>query len=271
MNFRLRSNIGLPFHSKDFWHGLVVDELWQKELKYVDSWLMFNPGDTVVEHLSRDVTRVETTLGVVYVKYIRALTDDALQGRDAFSRAKWYCRPSRALATWRISERLLAEGFACPVPVLAARRRIFLRPFYGHPHDIFIAHEIPWPNLWDEPGMPPEQLALLLAAETARFHNAGFAHGDFILRNLCLNPATRHLIFLDNDRTWHPLPPIRWHYQRRNLDQMAYSLLRRFNTSDVLRAFLNEYHRLTWTLPGEEVAKILRKAEKRLANRQSHG
>ena len=111
----------------------------------------------------------------------------------------------------------------------------------------------------------------ILAEETARFHDAGFAHGDFILRNLCLNPATRHLVFLDNDRTWRPLPPIRRHYQRRNLAQMAYSLLRRFETIEIPRVFLSEYQRLTGKLSNETVARILRGAEKRLANRRKRG
>ena len=254
---------GLRFHSEDGWNGLVADELWQQEFYRLDEWQDGHPGTTVVSYPSREVRRVETPLGVIYLKYIRALTDAGLTGSEWLSWAKWVFRPSRALATWRISQKLLAEGFACPVPVLAVRRRQ-----HGYPNDLFISLEISRPNLWDEPGDAPE-LASILAKETARFHDAGFAHGDFILRNLCLNPSTRHLIFLDNDRTWHPLPGIRGHYQHRNLAQMTYSLLRRFGDNRIPLDFLNEYQRLTGRISGTDAANILRKAEKRLAQRES--
>ncbi|MBQ4480541.1 MAG: hypothetical protein II943_07875 [Victivallales bacterium] len=253
---------GLRFHSKDGWNGLATDELWQQEFQRLDDWLKGHPGKTVVSYPSREVRRVETPHGVIYLKYIRALTDAGLAHQEWFSWAKWVFRPSRALATWRISQKLLAAGFACPVPVLAARRRL-----KGYPNDIFASLEIPRPNLWDEPGDVTE-LVRILAEETARFHEAGFAHGDFILRNLCLNPSTRHLIFLDNDRTWRPLPPFRGHYQRRNLAQMAYSLLRRFEDVAVPHAFLREYRCLVPALSERAAAKILRGAETRLAHRK---
>ena len=60
---------------------------------------------------------------------------------------------------------------------------------------------------------------------------------------------------------------IRRHYQRRNLAQMAYSLLRRFETIEIPRVFLSEYQRLTGKISDEMVARILRGAEKRLAQR----
>ena len=251
------------YFSGDGWKGLIADEIWHQEtFQGIDRWLEANPGKTVVSYPSREVRRVETPHGVIYLKYIRALTDAGLAGRDWFSWLKWVCRPSRALATWRISQRLLAEGFACPVPVMAMRRRR-----RGYPHDLFVSLEVPRPNLWDEPGDVTE-LVRILAEETARFHAAGFAHGDYILRNLCLNPATRHLVFLDNDRTWRPLPPFRRHYQRRNLAQMAYSLLRRFEAIEVPRAFLREYRDLVPSLSEQAAAKILRGAETRLAHRK---
>lgn len=248
------------FHSLDGWRGLVADELWRREFDDLDGWLRDHPGTAVVTHASRQVRRVETPHGVVYLKYIRALTDAGLTGREWFSWAKWVFRPSRALATWRISQALLDAAFDCPVPVLAARRRL-----RGYPHDLFVAREVPLPNLWDKPGDAPA-LAHLLAAETARFHAAGFAHGDYILRNLCLAPTTGHLVFLDNDRTWRP-PLLRGHYQKRNLAQMTYSLLRRFEDAAIPREFLDEYRQQTGKITGEEVARILRGAEKRLANR----
>ena len=253
---------GLHYHTENGWDGYVSDEAWQEEFRDLDAWLKVHPGTTIVAYPSREVRRVETPMGVVYLKYIRALTDAGLTGHEWLSWAKWVFRPSRALATWRISQKLLAEGFACPVPVLAVRRRQ-----HGYPNDLFVSLEIPRPNLWDEPGDSPDELIRILAAETARFHEAGFAHGDFILRNLCLNPSTRHLVFLDNDRTWRPMPGLRGHYQKRNLAQMTYSLLRRFKDSRIPLDFLNEYQRLTGKISSTAVASILRGAEKRLANR----
>ena len=254
---------GLHYHTENGWDGYVSDEAWQEVFRDLDTWLQVHPGTTIVAYPSREVRRVETPLGVVYLKYIRALTDAGLTGREWFSWAKWVFRPSRALATWRISQKLLAEGFACPVPVLAVRRRR-----HGYPNDLFVSLEIPRPNLWDEPGDSPDELIRLLAAETTRFHEAGFAHGDFILRNLCLNPSTRHLVFLDNDRTWRPMPGLRWHYQKRNLAQMAYNLLRRFETIEVPHAFLQEYRALVPTLSEPAVAKLLQTAQKRFDNRK---
>ena len=45
----------------------------------------------------------------------------------------------------------------------------------------------------------------IAAAETARFHAAGFAHGDYILRNLCLNPATGQLVYSDKSGSGNTL------------------------------------------------------------------
>ena len=252
---------GLRFHSEDGWRGLVADETWSALFAQLDEWLAEHPGRLVVHYASREVRRVETPQGVVYAKLIRGLTDAGFAHEEWFSWFKWVFRPSRALATWHISQTLLSAGFACPVPILAARRR-----HRGYPTDLFISMEVPRPNLWDAPGEPAE-LIQLLAEETARFHLAGFAHGDFILRNLCSNPVTRHLVYLDNDRTWRPIPGLRSYYQRRNLAQLTYSLLRRFGRIEVPRAFLAEYRDLNPALSENSAARILKGAEKRLANR----
>ena len=85
--------------------------------------------------------------------------------------------------------------------------------------------------------------------------------------SLFFNPATGQLVFLDNDRTWRPLPPFRAHYQKRNLAQLSYSLLRRFEDLEVPRAFLKGYQKLTGRISDCTVTRILDAAEKRLANR----
>ena len=219
------------------WNGLAATQEFAALAERLDDWLARSPGTLVVRYDSRYVRRIDLPSGTVYLKHIRALTDAGLDGREWLSWCKWVFRPSRALATWRISRRLLEAGFRCPEPLLAVRRRRRL-----YPTDVFISAAIPYPDLWQDASLPPAELARFLAAELARFHDAGFAHGDCILRNLCRDTAASRLVFLDNDRTWQPPALLRRHYQRRNLAQLAYSLLRRYDGQpEAARLFLDAY------------------------------
>lgn len=235
----------LPFHSHG-WNGVVADEQWASLFRHLDSWLARHPGEMVVHYDSRDVRKISTDLGTVYLKDIRALTDAGYHGRDFFSWCKWVFRGSRARETWDASMDLLHRGFLCPQPILAVRKRTGLIP-----RDIFVSLELPLPNLWDSlpPGMTPESLAELLAEEIHQLHQAGFAHGDCILRNLCYDFPSHRLAFLDNDRTWTPPDVVRKFQQKRNLAQMAYSLLKRFDEKVSLN-FLESYaKRGRWPSP----------------------
>ena len=226
----------LPFHSNG-WNGYVAGSKWKELFLDLDKWLADNPGELIVRYPCRDVRKVTTPLGVVYVKDIRALTDAGYYHRDLFSLAKWIFRRSRAVETWNASKTLIRKGFLCPVPLLAVRRRKRITP-----RDVFISAEVPLPNLFDHlpKGMNGTILAEMLADEIRRLHRSGFAHGDCILRNVCYDEKNRRIAYLDNDRTWLPPAFLRRHYQCRNLAQMAYSLLKRFGEASC-KHFLEFY------------------------------
>ena len=253
----------LPFQSSG-WHGLVANDAWAKLFQELDAWLAANPGKMVVHYDSRDVRRIETPLGVIYLKDIRALTDAGLHRKELFSWLKWVCRPSRALETWEASQALLEKGFLCPQPVLAVRRRVG-----GIPQDIFVSAEVPLPNLWDvlPDGFTDSTLAEFLADELRSLHQAGFVHGDCILRNLCFDGRRKKLVYLDNDRTWRPPAILRKHLQRRNLAQMAYSILKRFG-EEASRHFLEHYAKAAHWPSGSALLSILAAAQERLPKKR---
>ncbi len=222
----------------DVWHGIArSQEIATLFGESLDAWLAANPGDIVVKYASREVRRIRIGDRIVYCKLIRALTDAGYRGEEWFSWCKWVLRPSRAIQAYRVSEALLNHGLECAEPLLAVRRRIGLIPT-----DIFITAEVPFIDLWQDSSITTEKLISLLASETARLHQCGFAHGDYILRNLCHNPKSGHIVLLDNDRTWRPPVFLRKHYFERNLAQMAYSLLKRDDgNAETARQFLHEY------------------------------
>jgi hypothetical protein len=230
--------MSVPYSSGD-WRGIARDAessaLFGNDL---DAWLAAEQGEIVVQYASREVRRIELAGNrVVYCKIIRALTDAGYRGDEWFSWCKWVLRPSRAIAAFRISEAVLAAGLECAVPLLAVRRRV-----KGIPSDIFVTAEVPFDDLWKDTALSGDELIHLLSSQTAKMHQCGFAHGDYILRNVCHNPQSGQLVLLDNDRTWRPPTFLRKHYFARNLAQMAYSLLKRYNgETAVAEQFLSEY------------------------------
>lgn len=261
--------MGVPFVS-DGWRGLAASPELAVLFTPLDSFRNAHPGEAIVHYDSRDVRRITlpprsdaSAPFTVYCKEIRALTDAGFHGRELFSQCKWLFRPSRAVAAFRISEALLAAGLACAEPLLAVRRR-----HRGVPTDLFITREVPYPDLWQEPALPPEELAHFLAVQTIRMHRCGFAHGDYILRNLCYNPAGSTLILLDNDRTWRPPAFVRRHYFQRNLAQLCYSLMRRFGGDSPAPArFLTDYAELSRSSAPEACHRILTQCLQRLHRR----
>ena len=250
------------FQSKG-WKGFAASQEWADLFKNLDRWLIENPGEMVVHYDSRDVRKVVTPLGTVYVKEIRALTDAGLHHRDLFSWFKWIFRGSRAIDTWHASRQLLRKGFLCPMPILAVRKRFGITP-----KDIFISAEIPYANLWDHmpKGMDVQKLVNLLANAIVKLHQAGFAHGDCILRNLCYDEIGHKIAFMDNDRTWMPPLPVRQMQQQRNLAQMAYSILKRFGESSSM-AFLTTYaQKAGW--PNNSTIKSIQNAAIKRRNRK---
>jgi len=211
-------------YSSGKWRGRVASD-WQEEFSDFDQWYQEHDGETVVSYRSRQVRRVRTARGTVYVKSIWGLTDPGMTGQDLLSFLKWVFRPSRALACWRVSWQLLEAGFHCARPELAIRRRSSL----GYPSDVFISEEINAPMISDLlPKMAAGEqadLALLLGRELQKLHAAGFVHGDCILRNICLTSG-KELVYLDNDRS--KVRGIASPFSRsiRNLAQIGYSARR---------------------------------------------
>ncbi|WP_081798186.1 lipopolysaccharide kinase InaA family protein [Pseudomonas sp. RL] len=228
----------LPFNAEG-WRGLVLAG-WEDVFAKFDTWLAESEGARIVNLPSRQVWRTETPKGVVFVKVIYRASEVKGLLRGTFASLKWLLRPSRALATLRISESLLNAGFECPVPVLAARRRTRT----GWPVDVFISAERRESNLSDQmSGLGRAEIESLLervAVEMNRFHGSGFVHGDCIPPNLALIESGR-LVFFDNDRTARA-PWFRPRYaQRRNLIQFGYRLTRQLEEESYLDFFLKAY------------------------------
>ena len=251
-------------YRSDAWRGRVL-AAWQDVFARLDDWLEV-PGEVVVSYDSRQVQRRETANGTVYLKRIWALTDAGIHGSDWFSALKWIGRPSRALACWRISRQLLAAGFRCAEPVLAARRR----NCFGYPEDLIVTAAVPWPTLEAvlaaKKADDGRDIVALAARQLREFHKAGFVHGDCILRNICLDGDGR-LVYLDNDRTKRPGPLNLFCSWKRNLAQFGYSLRRcRPEQPEWLDVFYREYFAgQPW--PSRLVEKQTAAIESRLAAR----
>jgi len=246
------------------WHGQVRQD-WHETLADLDAWLAANPGELVVKYESREVRRIATPRGTVYLKRILALTDAGLHWRDWLSALKWYCRPSRALACWKISRQMLESGFACCEPLLAVRRR----HAWGRPEDILLTAEVSEPDLRESlPLLSPDALheAVRTASRQLRtFHEAGFVHGDCLLRNLCLS-AEGKLIFLDNDRTKRPAFWNIFCRKSRNLAQFGYSLRRCLpDHPELLPLFFDAY--FGDRRPEGQIRRLTTAIETRLAKR----
>jgi tRNA A-37 threonylcarbamoyl transferase component Bud32 len=255
-------------YSSGNWRGRIAAD-WREELQDFDLWSLEHAGEIVVSYRSRKVSRVHTPKGTLYVKTIWGLTDPGMTGKDPLSFLKWVFRPSRALAAWRVSQRLLEAGFLCARPVLAIRRRSSL----GYPTDIFISEEIAAPLLSDMlPGMSVEEqadLAILLGRELRKFHAAGFVHGDCILRNICLT-SDKKLVYLDNDRSKVKGVTTIFSRSVRNLAQIGYSARRGGAKEEFPVRLFEEYARQAgWSAAQSQklVKRLCAGIEKRLQKR----
>ncbi|MBR6471339.1 MAG: hypothetical protein IKS83_06050 [Victivallales bacterium] len=182
------------------------------------------------------------------------------------NRLKWRLRPSRMLQTWRISMALEEAGFLCPKIQLAARRRAWWP--LGWPTDLLIMAPIAGRQLSST--ITQENATEVLpqvAAELARFHAAGFAHGDCIPGNLFLQDNGK-LAFIDNDRTMHTRFGNRTARIRRNLVQFGFHLLRKALVSrDQLEEFFLKYATFAkWTSrhTKDEIPRVRHWIERRL-------
>ncbi|SIQ87894.1 lipopolysaccharide kinase InaA family protein [Pseudomonas flexibilis] len=247
------------------WRGEVLAG-WEDMFIELDEWLASSVGERVVNLPSRQVWRAETSKGAVFVKVIYRASEVNSLVRKTFSSLKWLLRPSRALATLKVSRAMLLAGFDCPVPVLAVRRRSAA----GWPVDVFVSAECRYLNLYEQMldlnREHKEALLSQVASELNRFHCAGFVHGDCITPNLALNGQGR-LVLFDNDRTVRA-PMLRRRYaQRRNLIQFGYRLTRQQGSSCYFELFLNSYVAAgKGAADREHIPRILRAVNKRLRN-----
>ena len=244
----------MPYHSQG-WHGRIANG-WQSLLQDVDRWLVLNPGESVVALPSREVRRVTTPVGRVYVKILRS-GGDAHGLRRWFRDLKWYLRPSRALAILQVSQSLLAEGFVCPVPILAARRR----SAWGRPTELFISYERLGTSLAQRLDTAPdaeaaEAVLVSTADELRRFHQAGFVHGDCTPYNLAFTDEGR-LILFDNDRTRRSPSWLRRHRQERSLANLGLRLTQFAQSLEPFRVFLDRY--ATSDTEAERILSLTRK------------
>ncbi|MDX9978913.1 MAG: lipopolysaccharide kinase InaA family protein [Lentisphaeria bacterium] len=252
----------------DAWRG-SVHRAWLAPLAELDSWLTGNPGSRVVDKPARQVRRVETPQGVVFVKIIRLPSEQEQPGKRLLGIIKWYCRPSRALAVFAITKSLLEQGIGCPEPILAARRRSSL----GWPEDVFISREVLYPTilqLLSETDDPAGQQTILAHAARgiAQLHTARFIHGDCIPGNICLSPEGK-LIFLDNDRTCRT-SPFRSHRARfKNLVQLLARLPQGSQREENIDHFLETYRQhagVDIAMTPAQQAQLARQTQARLAH-----
>lgn len=246
----------LPYRSHG-WRGRVAAD-WRPLFDDLDGWLAANPGESVVDLPSREVRRVETPAGAVYVKILRSGGGGVRDTPGWIGKLKWLARPSRAEAIRRVSQTLLDEGFLCAAPLLAARRR---SPA-GWPTDLLISREIRsrplaqrlHPHEVDQ----ARRLLTRVADELRHLHQAGFVHGDCTPYNLALTDDGR-LVLFDNDRTVRSPFWLRRQRQRRSLSSFGLRLTQLMHSLEPFRAFLARYAN-----GDKEADRILRLTQKRL-------
>lgn len=253
-----------PYRSGN-WRG-IIDPQWQKALADLDQWLRDHPGVNVVDKKSRTVSRMETPDGAVYVKIIHRLQERGSALKMFVSGIKWLLRPSRAIATFRITDAMLKKGIGCPKPILAARRRNAL----GWPEDVFICSEVPYPSIFsllDDAGEASARDSIITSAAQgiAALHNQGFIHGDCIPGNLCLAPD-QSIFFLDNDRTGSMPPLGKRHARLANVVQFLARLPLPTQQNEVFELFLDSYRRdsaATCPIDSGDMTKLARKLQSR--------
>lgn len=255
-----------PYRSGN-WRG-VVHHQWQEPLQNLDQWLRDNPGTTVIAKKARTVSRVETPNGVLYVKVLHRLQEKGPAWKMLLTGSKWFLRPSRAIAVFKITSAMLDKGIGCPEPVLAARRRNAI----GWPEDVFICREVPYPTLlslfYTADKIPARDALIVNAAHgIAALHNQGFVHGDCLPGNLCLAPD-QSISFLDNDRT-RPIPLLSARRARlKNVLQFLSRLPLETQQANVFALFLDTYRQdsaTTCPISAKCLSRLAQKLQHRLA------
>ena len=182
---------------------VVTDDGWI-ELVAEDSTIIHEPeyyyrkGSEVVRYKNRVVFRLAEEDGdVLYSKWFYPQKTGLLKKLE--NGIKRIFRGPRVRHIYAMHNDLLAAGFGCAEPVLAAWR--------GDDYtELFVSKEIcatPVHNIIRE-----DQEARILnilksvAEDLKRLHQAGFVHGDAIPGNISIDQEGK-VFYLDNDRTMH--------------------------------------------------------------------
>ncbi len=238
----------LPFE-QDGWRGLIAEDF---ALPSIGEFLSEEGQALVVDSPCRIVSRHSFgRTRPVFAKLMRAQNDNAFQKKEFWAHWKWSNGPSRAIHILRVSAEMLCDGFFCPEPLLAVRKR----ESDGWHQNLLVTAEVNAPTLeqsLDKATDEAERENLVRNAARAlfQFHSKGYVHGDFLPRNCCLDVSSGRFFFLDNDKTfhWKSFHPF-WFLRKRNLEQFAYNVMRRGGFAEyhdnLARAFLEEYGKLS--------------------------
>jgi hypothetical protein len=215
----------LPYRLES-WKG-VVREDFASQLGPFDplTWMAKQPHEQTRHRKSRQIYRAQTVKGDhVYLKVMLGLNERAMSDHpQRLDLLKWRYRPSRAIQTLLVTQRMLQDGLWCPPPLLAARDVTS----QGRVRDVFISEAIDLPGLGDLLKLAQndtQRIAMVqaIAPHIVQLHCKRYLHGDLLPNNLHVSPSLDRVCFMDNDRTRHwPCPLPRW-LIRRNLAQLAY-------------------------------------------------
>lgn len=258
----------------DRWAGLVHKD-WANAFANQDplAWMTSLPHERSRYRLSRQIYRVNTEQGRVYLKVILGLNERSMQkDRSWLDRLKWQWRPSRAIQTVKVCQDMLANDIWCPAPLLAAREHTG-----GQSREVFIAEAVELPGLGIRLAAAADDRARIemvkqIAPHITQLHRKRFLHGDLLPNNLHVTDDLQRVCFMDNDRTrlWPCSLP--WWAIRRNLAQLSYRLLFHQGQS-VAMAFLDAYAmaaRWSTKQQSSRVASVMSSAKTRLANYVPH-
>lgn len=236
------------------WHGFTLLPKPKIPLDRLDQWIDENDANNVRSSaIMRRIARIDQPNGAPpwYLKVLWGLGDK----RQTLTQAlKWRFRPSRAIHIFKISQIMEECGFLVPEVLLAARKRPW-RP-WGMPTDILVTRAAEGRLVSDAlckgntgpilEGVPRQKLIEQTARELARFHRAGFVHGDCHPGNIFYVEGREDFCYIDNDRT-QKYPRFNLRGAATNMASMGFYLLGnnglRFTTqewSSLLESYLNE-------------------------------
>lgn len=256
------------------WAGLVHQD-WAQAFDQQDplTWMASLPHERSRYRLSRQIYRVHTDKGLVYLKTILGLNERSMQKNSPWvGRLKWRLRPSRAIQTLHVSQAMLAHDIWCPPPILAARE------YQGsQSRDIFIAQAVELPGLGmrlKDAASDAQRIEMIrtVMPKIVNLHQKRFLHGDLLPNNLHVTDDLSRVCFMDNDRTRLWPCPLPWWAIKRNLSQLVFRLLSHQGQA-VAQACLDAYGQAANWNKSKQIsysATVLKVAKQRLEHYVPH-